>query len=399
MNKSYKVSIESILGGWSQTQYQGKKETYQSSIAIDPDFPVGTDTRTSGMICPIVYEKFSGANVTGHPMWIITNIKNELIYAYMSDGKFVSYSSTLGSEASIGTPTAGAGNGAAYYNNYIYLACPADISRYGPLSSSPTLSNTVWTGSTLGTLTAPTNTTYPSLRGVPIPNHPMHVHVDNCLYFGDVSNGQGIINKIKTKKVTAEGDTNDGSAYNALDLPFGYWPTDIESYGTDLAILAIKTSSATVNQGKATLFFWDCVSDSFYRAMNIPDPLATSLLNVNGILYIFSGNAVNGVRISYYMGGDSIKDSVYLEEGTPPFAGSVDCLGNRIVFGGWTTNPAASACVFAYGSKKGDLPETLHNIAKTSGTYNTNNQNVTSLKYVQQSSNIKPQLIIGWGHN
>ena len=395
MNKPAKVTFESILGGWSQTQYQGKKDTYQSSIAIDPDFPIGTDVRTSGMICPTVYEKFSSTNVTGFPKWILSNIKDEYIYTYMSDGKFVSYDNTLASETLIGTPTSGAGNGGAYYNNYIYLATPTDVSRYGPLSSSPTLVNNAWTGSTLGSLTALTNTTYPSLRGTPIPNHPMHVHVDNCLYVGDVSNGQGIINKINTKKTTYEGDTNDGSAYNALDLPFGYWPTDIESYGTDLVILAIQTSSVVLNQGRAALFFWDCVSDSFYRVVKIPDPIGTALLNNNGILYIFSGNAVNGVRISYYSGGDSIKDSVYLEEGTPPFAGAVDDLGNRIVFGGWTTQPTASASVFAYGSKKADLPETLHNIVKTSSTGAIGT--VTAVKFVQQSSNVKPQVIAGWG--
>lgn len=398
MRKKSKVTVESILGGWSQTQYQAKKDTYQSSIAIDPDFPVN-GTRTSGMICPVVYDKFSGNNISSYPKWFVTNTKNEIVYAYMADGKFVSYDSSLGSETLIGTPSSGDGNGAAYYNNYIYLATPTDVSRYGPLNNTPSLTDNVWTGSTLGSQTALTNTTYPSLRNTPIPNHAMHVHVDNNLYMCDFINGQGMVHRINTKKGTYEGDTNDDSGYSAIPnkLPFGYYPVDIESYGTDLVVLAIQATSSVVNQGKAALFFWDTTSTSFYRKLPIPDPIATSVRNSNGILYIFSGNAVNGVRVSYYNGGDSIKDSIYLEEGTPPFAGAVDELGNRIVFGGWSSSPAC-ACVYAYGSKKADLPETLHNVARpTAPHYGGNNHTVTALKYVQQSSNIKPQLIIGWG--
>lgn len=387
------ITIDSIDGGWTDAQYVASQSTYDSSVAIDPDFAIGSQIKTSGAIIPVVYEKFSSTNVSGYPKWLITDIKDELLYAYMSDGKFVSYSNTLGSETLVGTPTSGAGNGAAYYNNYIYLATPTDISRYGPISNSPSLANTVWTST--WSLTALTNTTYPSLRGTPIPNHPMHLHVDNYLYVGDVVAGQGVIHKIKTKKTTYEGDTNDGSAFNSLDLPFGYYPTDIESYGTDVAIIAIKTSSTVLNQGKSMLFLWDGTSDSYYRATPLPDPLATAMLNHNGILYIWTGNAVNGVRLSHYIGGDSVKEDVYLEEGTPPFAGAVDALGNRIAWGAWMTYPTDCASVFSYGSKKENITTSLHNVARATSTGTT--PLITALKYVQQSSNVQPKVIIGWG--
>ena len=393
--KKSRIVIDSIAGGWSETQYGGAKETYNSSVAIDPDFPVGTDVKTSGMICPVVYEKFSGSNVDSYPYWFITNLKNEYVYTYLSDGKFIRYSNSLGSETLIGTPTNGGGGGAAYYNNYIYLATSTDVSRYGPLNGTPTLSNNVWTGGTLGSQTGLTNTTYPYLRQTPIPNHPMHLHVDDFLYFGDVSNGKGIINKIKTSKVAFEGDSNDGSQYNVLDLPFGYLPVAIESYTTDLAILAIKTSSIALNQGSSMLFLWDCVSDSYYKAIPLKDPIATALLNHNGILYIWSGNAVNGVRLSHYLGGDSVKDDVYLEEGTPPFAGAVDGLGSRISWGAWGTYPSTFVGVFSYGSKKEKLTSVLHNTIKATASGSLGS--ATAIKYVQQDSNIKPKLIVGWG--
>ena len=133
-----KITISSILGGQASTQYFASKDSYQSSIAVDPDLPLGSDVKASGCLIPCVYEKFSGANISGYPKWLLTNIKNALLYAYASDGKIVSYSATLGSETLVGTPTAGAGNGAVYYNNYLYFATPTNISRYGPLDGTPT---------------------------------------------------------------------------------------------------------------------------------------------------------------------------------------------------------------------------------------------------------------------
>lgn len=396
---SVTLQIKSVLGGISSSRYVYGDGQYESAVAVDPDFPIGTGVKTSAAIVPTVYEEFSGANISGYPNWLTTTTKNTNLYAYASDGKFVSYNSSLASETLVGTPTSGAGNGMAYYNNYIYLATPTNISRYGPLNNSPALTNTVWTGATLGSLTALTNTTYPTVRGTPLPNHAMHVHSDNSLYFCDYVNGQGIINRINTRKVTDEGDTNGTtvpSAYNVLDLPFGYYPTAIASYDTDLVIAAIRTTDSTINQGVGSLFFWDTTSSSFYREVPIPDPLVTALKFSNGILYIWSGNAVNGVRISAYLGGQTIRQVAFLEEGTPPMAGAVDVIGNKVVFGGWTSYPTATASVFAYGSKNESLPKSLHCIARSTSTGTT--QSVTSLRYVQQSSNIIPQLVVGWGN-
>jgi hypothetical protein len=355
---------------------------------------------------PTRYAKFSGTEIDGFPTWLITQNKTTNSFAYTSTGKFHSFDSSLAmrttDEKGTSLPisiTGGAGNGAAYYNNFIYLAEATDISQYGGMDQGASIAITenVWTGAKLGSQSALTNTTYPSVRGTAIPNHPMHVHGDNACYFGDVVTGQGVLHKIITKKTTIEGDTDNGSGFNVLDLPFGFFPTDIESWGTDIVILAIQTLDTTINQGKAALFIWDAVNtDSFYRGpIFLPDPLATALLNVNGIIHIWSGNSVNGVRLSRYLGGDTIEEILYLEEGVPPFAGAVDALGSRIAFGGYTSYPVSSASVLALGSKRADLPRGLHNIAKSASAGST--QMVFSTKYVQQDSNVAPKLVIGWG--
>lgn len=398
--------IKSVLGGQAGTYYLGAEDQYQVSLGVDTDLPVGSQTKTSGMLVPSRYEKFSGTEITGSPLWILPNNKTTNTVVYTTDGKLHSFDSSIAmratDEASTALPitlTGGAGNGAAFYNNFYYFAEATDISQYGGMDQGASIAKTenVWTGAKFG-LSALTNTTYPSIQGVPIPNHPMHVHTDNSCYIGDVVAGQGVIHRLNTKKVTIEGDTNGTvvpSAFNALDLPFGYYPTDIESYGTDLVIAAIRTTDSTINQGQAALFFWDPTNtDTFYRQVTLPDPLVTALLNVNGILNIWTGNASSGVRLSRYIGGETIQEIAYEEDSLPPFAGAVDALGSRLVFGDYSTYPESSAGVMAFGSKDDALPKGVQNIIRATSAGAT--PNVTALRYVQQSSYVSPKLIIGW---
>jgi len=400
MAKLPPIIIESILDGWSPSTYQSSEASIDSSIGIDPDLPLTTSgIKASGVIVPSQYGDFSSTGLSDYPMWLVTTPKGSTVYCYTADGELIEYSSALtgASENVIGTTTSGKGNGAAYYNNFIYLTTPTDVSRYGPLDGAAVLTNTVWTGATLGSQTAMTDTVYPDLQSIPMPNHTLHVHGDNALYMSDVLDGQGVIHRIKTKKVTDEGDTDDSTLYNALDLPFGYLPTDIESWSTDVVIGAIQTTDTTIAQGKSALFFWEPTDvDSFYRGpVDLPDPIVSALDNVNGNLRIYSGNAASGTRVSTYIGGESISDEVFLEEGTPPFAGAVDAYGNRGVWGTFTTYPEASASVFSLGSKNVALPMGVHNIVKTSSS--GNNQNVTCLAYIEQTSSAIPRLVVGWG--
>lgn len=398
------LKINQVFKGHSATQYMGAEGTYNTSTAIDPDLPiVSTGVRTSGFAVPVGYAVFSGVNVNVYVVRILNNPKNTLTYAVLSNGRLISYSSSLGSETLIGTVTGGTATWAEYYNNYIYIfgtgASTDDISRYGPLNNSPTLVDNVWKGATLGTQTALTNTTYPALRSVSIPNHVAHVHGDNSLYFTDFINGQGLIHRINTKKVTNEGDTNGTtvpSAYNALDLPFGFYPTAIESYGTSLLVTGIYTVDTTVNQGQSAFILWDPTDTTsfFLGPIFLPDPLCTAVKNVNGRVCIWSGNAQNGVRLSLYGGGQEVEEKVYQEEGLPPFAGAVDSLGSRVIWGGFSTNPSTGAVVWAYGSKDARLPKGLHNIIKTSSAGTT--PIVTALKYVLQSSNVTPKPVVAW---
>lgn len=366
------VSVESIFEGIAGSQLFGGANEYLLGIGIDPDVPLTDDPldiKAGGAIRPVQYSQFSSTEIDSYPIAIIPNPKNTLTYVVLANGKLISYTSALTSAGavSIGQVTGNSAQGAWYYSNYIYIATGTDISRYGPLSSSPTLVNSVWSGATLGTLTALTNTTYPTtLLGVPYLNHFGFAHTDGAAYVLDYKDGLGYIHKIQTRKTTVQGDTNDGSAYGsvgALSLPFDYLPITAVSYSNDIVISATKTSSTLINQGNANLFFWDAAEELFYRVVRLPDPICSVLKYVNGVLYGLSGDINGAYRLWRYVGGDAIETLKMIDDGSPPLQSAADFVGNRLVWAANTTLPTIISGLYAYGSKTDLFPRGLHHIA------------------------------------
>jgi hypothetical protein len=363
------IVIDSIFAGMMPSATFGQAGEFLQSLGIDPDVPLtdsATDIKTGGMIRPVQYSAFSSTEIDSPPIAIITNPKNTLTYVVLANGKLVSYTSALTSAGavSIGQVAGSAARGAFYYNNYIYIICPTDVSRYGPLDNSPSLVNTVWTGATLGSKTALVDTSYPAtLFSIGYLNHFGFVHVDNQAYFLDFKAGIGYVHSILTSKTTNEGDTNNGSTYGALDLPFNYIPITACSYGNDIVIAATLTSNSVINQGAAVLFFWDATSVSFYRMVKLPDAICSILKYVNGTLYGLSGDLSGGYRLWRYVGGDAIETLKIIEDGYPPLQGAADFAGDRLVWGANTTLPIVSSGLYAYGSKSGLFHKGLHHIA------------------------------------
>lgn len=392
------LTISSVLGGISPNYY-GMQATitgqaiqpgqYLSGTAIDPN--AGISNKISGGIVPTKYATFSSSLLNDVPVWLLTNPKNSNVYAYLNSGRIVQYTNQLLSETAVPNsstfvPSTSA-NGAAYYNNYLYLFANTDVSRYGPLDNSPTLTNSVWTGSTLGSQTALTN---PGKVGSFYPNHVAHEHFGS-LYFCDVmqsgaGGGQGIINRIATKKGSNQGDTNDNSAYNVLDLPFGYVPSAIESFGEDLIIAAVQTSDGLVRQGSSALFLWNTIDPAPYRKIPMSDPLVTALLNVNGVIHIWAGALAYVTKHYTFNGGYSVTLVDSFPSETPPGANTVDAIGDRVVWAG-------ANAVYAKGYTHPSLPQTALNCIAVPNALATN---VTALKYALQDNNLTPQLVLGW---
>ena len=301
-----------------------------------------------------------------------------------------------------GTLTSGSGNGLAYHKNYYYIFKNTDVARYGPLNGSAEFNGSYWVGSPLAT-TALVNTTYPSLVQATkaLPNHPAHLHPsDGRLYFGDVVGNQGTIHYIDTTKTTVEGDTNESSKYNALDLPHGYWPIDIESYGTDVAFALYEGNNDSVTfQKRAKLSFWDTTAANFNKIIDVefPDPIITALKNVNGILYTFSGQlGALGTRVCRFVGGYSFEQIAFIDDSEPPFPGAVDALLNKVVFAGLIAGVNGGtklASVWGLGSKTGKF-NGLFNIMGASNSSSA--ADITSMAVIDQDGFGFQIPVTGW---
>jgi|15BtaG_2_1085339.scaffolds.fasta_scaffold03712_3 hypothetical protein len=399
------IQITGVLGGISPSSYLYAEGQYLSGVGIDPDLPVSdadNDYLPSGVLRPSAYADFTDS-VDDLVTWIITNPKDAKVYGYSIDGKVHSWDSSFASETTVSTIASASGNGAVYYNNYLYFITDTDVARYGPLNNSPSMTTGVWTGATLGSQTALTDTTYPTMRqSVALPNHVAHVHGDGALYFCDFAQGQGLIHKIRTKKTTDEGDTDNTSLYNALDLPFGYKPTAINSYGTDLVVAAIQTNDANLSQGESALFFWDAISPSFYRRVPVPDTLITAIVNVNGVLYVFSGGTGNnGYRVSAYTGGAQLQTVYVASDGYSPLPGAATAIANKVIWGTTqkvptTGSPEYYSSVMALGAIDPRLPTGAQPVANLTATTTSTNGVVGAVLHAQQGSYTFPKVIASW---
>lgn len=402
------VKQESIDGGISPTYFgDTKRNQYRIGLGIDPDITMisGVSTsayKMSNCVMPVGYTKFSSTEIDSYPIWIgAPSVPGgtEYVYMVLANGKLVRYSSTLGSASSIGTVAGSNAAGAAIYNDYIYItgtgASKNDVSRYGPLSAGPALTDGVWTGATLGTQTALTNNTYPTINGAPIPQHWMHAHPgDGQLYFLDFKNNQGMVHVINT---TSAG-VNNNSAYNVLDLPFGYYPVAITNFGTNIAITAFRTSGTTLRQGNAALFLWDTISETFYQEVSLPDVFATALLNVNGRLYVFTGSAT-ACRVSVFEGGNTVTQVMFFDDGISVLPGAVTSYGDRIYFGARTAYAGDNfyGTVLSLGSKQNEVQQSFHCPVKISAAANSSLV-CTAIQMVQQASGEVPRIVAGWGN-
>lgn len=401
----FNIQFETILGGHSPTANFSGAGQFRASLGIDPAQPIDDSdtaysTIASGLLRPAASEKFSGTTITSTPLWIITNPKDSNVYVYDAQGSAYTVDSTLTTVTALsdaGHLNSSLGNGCEYYDNYIYFFKNIDVARYGPLNGAPVFNPTYWTGTL--SKTALVNTTYPTTfkNNLQIPNHPAHRHSDGILYFGDVVGNQGYLHYIATTKTTVEGDTNDGSTYQKLPFGYGLWPTSIESYGSDLAVALYEGSNTGLRQKHAKIAFWDTTSNNFNKItwVEFPDAIITAMKNVNGVLYVVSGNyKTRGFRITRFLGGYSFEEVFYSETGEPCLQGAIDAVLNRVVFGSHTTVPESDGCVYGIGLQKASLSTGLFNIMRSTG--GNSSTNVTAVAFVDATELGFYVPVIGW---
>lgn len=359
--------------------YFGGKDQFRASLGIDPAQPIDDadtvySTVASGLLRPTPSTKISGTTLTSAPLWMKSNPKDAFGYVYDANGSAYSIntSSAVTALSDAGSLTGGLGNGMEYYDNYMYFATGTDITRYGPLNGTAGFVANYWTASGGVNTTALTNTVYPTSfkNGIRYPNHPMCRHSDGKLYIGDVVGNLGAIHVLATTKTSVEGDTVGASVYNKLNFGYGLWPFAIESYGIYLAVALNEVSITNKRDARAKLALWDTTSSSFNQIIWVeyPDPMITALKNVNGVLYVVSGNLnARGFRIMKYLGGYSFEEVFYSETGEPTFPGAVEALGKQFMAGSYTTVPESDGCVYSVGLQKSNMGQGIFNIMRSTG--------------------------------
>lgn len=412
------ILIESILGGHSPTTHLSRPDQFRNSVSIDPSLPAdNADTRfttvASGLIRPVGVQGVSGIPSTSIVRWIIPEPKTDAFggpshYVYLDSGSI--YSTNLGLSATNALSDGGAmsgsnGNGAAYYDNYVYFARDTTIARYGPLNGTPDLDGNYWNTTLAKTALSDVQYPYDPWVGLQYANHVMHRHSDGRLYIADVVNNQGVLHYISTTKTTVEGDTDNGSTYQALTFGYGLYPVAIESYGNGLAIALLETSYRTDHPSaqtypvmKAKIAFWDTISQNFNSIIwvEFPDALITAMRNVNGVLYFSSGSTDDtGFRITRYVGGSSFEDVYYSDMGFSPHQSATLGKGGQFIFGSNNTvidATGAGSSVWSLGLKN-KLSTGLFNIARTS----VDSNGVTALAHNEAALNFNQQsLLIGY---
>ena len=399
------IRIDSILGGLAPTSHFASETQFRASLGIDPAQPSDdadsvTSTVASGLIRPVASEKFSSTTVLKSPLWIVTNPKDSNIYVYDAQGSAYTVNATLTTVTALvdgGTLTSSLGNGCEYYDNYIYFAKNTDVARYGPLNGAAAFDGDYWTGNLAKT--ALVNTAYPTTfkNNLQVPNHPMYRHSDGILYFGDVVGNQGNVHYIRTTKTTVEGDTDNTSTYGALTFGYGLWPTSIQGYGSNLAVALYEGSSTGLRQKHAKIAFWDTTSTSSNTItwVEYPDAIITAMKNVNGVLYVVSGNyQTRGFRVTRFVGGYSFEEVYYSETGEPCLQGAIDGTLNRVVFGSHTTVPEADGCLYSIGLQKAALGSGLFNIMRSTGSVASTS--VTAVAFADSTELGFYSPIIGW---
>lgn len=379
--RTFRIVIDNIFGGQSKYENFSSGDQFHSSVAIDPDlsaFPSSGDLQfqtrnSSGYLRPANVRSLTD-QLNFPPLWMITNPKTNIIYTYDAGGSVYSEISANNAPSSLGDLNDGGtatGNGAAYYDNYVYFARDTTIARYGPLDGVAAFTDDYWS-STLGK-TALINTSYPAhpaMAGfIKVPNHVMLRHTDGKLYFADVVGNQGVLHCISTSKASVEGDTDNGSTYNAIDFPYGMYISALASLGDKIAVALFERNSAGVQVSKkAKIAIWDPTNPTTYNLITdeeFPDPMIYALSNGNGNLYIFSADLPTnsrGVRITRYLGGYSFSEVAFIDFAFPPLQGGVITKLNKILFGSNTEVPVASGCVFSIGSKKSDISNAVFNV-------------------------------------
>jgi len=125
--------------------------------------------------------------------------------------------------------------------------------------------------------------------------------------------------------------------------------------------------------------------------------MITALKNINGVLYVASGNtSAGGFRVSRFIGGYSFEEVAYSETGAAPYPGAIDGEGTRVLFGSQSDVPTSAPSIYAYNLQKPGLSRGLFNVFRGTSDANATVSSLIIDKYRGGDGNSFRTPLVGW---
>lgn len=245
--------IDSFYGGLSEHP----KESPRGGFYYGDNLDLRADLSSLGV--QVKTTKASSTTVTDLPKWIEHDSVNDKTYAYGDDGNF--YAESAGTWSGLTTPSTAKGQGMRIWNDYVYLRKTSVIARYGPLSSSPSLTQS-WQSSNVQTEND---------------HGPINEFLGN-LYF---ANGRYL----------AEWD-NTTFTYNKITLPIGWKIRSMVVVGEFLAMGGWQGSNV-YDYERGFLWFWNGTDSGVSSFIEINEGAVNAMCVINNNLYFVAGSTGN----------------------------------------------------------------------------------------------------------
>ena len=346
--------VDKFHGGLSDGSKVGITGAFYSGRALD--------YRTDPDVLQTNYAatKNSGTIDTDLITWITS--ANSDVYFFGNGGKFYSKTGGTGTFTLLGTISTSQGQGMEFFNDYVYMGGSAKVSRYGPISGSPTASDPF--------------ATFTSVQYEP------YLPMVNFINYICMGNGRYLA-------------TYDGSTYtyNTLTLPPGYHIRCLAVItGKFLAIGTFQGS--TINSvGNAKIFLWDGSATTYNDIIEVNEGGINAMLfhqnnlyiwaGIHGNMYSWNGNLTKLKRVPQVGVGKYVEvypGAVTVQNGIPYFA--VSNGDSTTVFRG----------VYSYGQVNKNYPNSLNfDYPISTGTYQGTAVIVGAVKGISPS-----QFYIGW---
>ena len=200
--------------------------------------------------------KISGTVDVSRVNWIIP--VNSDVYFYDFTGNLYSRTGGTGTFTNLGSISSSQGQGAEFFNDYVYLGGSAKAARYGPISGSPTLTDPY---ATFASVQAETY--------LPMCTFINYLCVGNGRYLG----------------------TFDGTTwtYNQLTLPLGYHIRCLVAITGKFLAIGTYQGSTLNSTGNAKIFLWDGTSTTYNDIIEVNEGGINAMLFHQNNLYIWAG--------------------------------------------------------------------------------------------------------------